>query len=108
MVPISANCADRLQPMDLSANKSAKELMHGKFREWYATQVQKQLDEGVSQISPCSRPLDVHHETPWSSGWLVSLYDYIKEHNSLILKQLAYCNMQLRSLVHMFTVYHII
>ena len=83
VVPIPANCTDRLQPMDLSVNKSAKEFMRGKFREWYATQVQKQLDEGASQISPVDLRMSIMK--PLGARWLVSLHDYIKEHNSLIL-----------------------
>ena len=54
VVPIPANCTDRLQPMDLSLNKAAKDFMRQKFREWYATEVQKQLDDGATLIS--SRP----------------------------------------------------
>ena len=83
VVPIPANCTDRLQPMDLSVNKAAKEFMRSRFREWYATQVQKQLDEGASQISPVDLRMSIMK--PLGARWLVSLYDYIKEHNSLIL-----------------------
>ena len=36
VVSISANCIDCLQPMDLSVNKSMKEFMRTKFREWYS------------------------------------------------------------------------
>ena len=69
--------------MDLSVNKAAKEFMRSRFREWYATQVQKQLDEGASQISPVDLRMSIMK--PLGVRWLVSLYDYIKEHNSLIL-----------------------
>ena len=34
---VPANCTDRLQPMDLSVNKSVKEFMRNKFKEWYAS-----------------------------------------------------------------------
>ena len=36
VVSISANCTDCLQPMDLDINKSMKEFMRTKFREWYS------------------------------------------------------------------------
>ena len=39
VVSVPANCTDRLQPMDLSVNKSVKEFMRSKFREWYSDQV---------------------------------------------------------------------
>ena len=35
VVSVPANCTDRLQPMDLSVNKSVKEFMRSKFRDWY-------------------------------------------------------------------------
>ena len=83
LVPIPANCTDRLQPMDLSINKAAKEFMRSRFREWYATEVHRQLEEGSKQISP----VDLRMSTmkPLGARWLVSLYDYIKQQNSLVL-----------------------
>lgn len=69
-------------PVDLSVNKAAKEFMCSQFREWYASEVQKQLDDGAQQISP----IDLKMSTMklLGAGWLVSLHDYIKEHNSLV------------------------
>ena len=40
---VPANCTDRLQPLDMSVNKSVKEFLHGQFHEWYASKVSKQL-----------------------------------------------------------------
>ncbi len=42
IVVVPANCTDRLQPLDVSLNKSAKEFLR-KFHEWYADQVRLQL-----------------------------------------------------------------
>ena len=36
---IPPNCTDRLQPMDISVNKPAKDFLHGQFKSWYAKQV---------------------------------------------------------------------
>ena len=83
VVPIPANCTDRLQPMDLSVNKAAKESMRSRFREWYATEVQKQLDNGVQQIAPVD--LKMSTMIPLGARWLVHLHDYIEQHNSLIV-----------------------
>ena len=69
--------------MDLSINKAAKDFMRSRFREWYATQVQKQFDEGASQISPVDLRMPVMK--PLGARWLVSLYDYINERNSLTM-----------------------
>lgn len=83
VVPIPANCTDRLQPMDLSINKAAKDFMRSKFREWYATQVQVQLDEGAISISPVNLRMSLMKLI--GARWLVSLYDYIRANDSLVL-----------------------
>ena len=83
VVPIPANCTDRRQPMDLSVNKAAKDFMRKKFREWYATEVQKQLDDGATHISPVD--LRMSMMKPLGSRWLVSLYDYIRDHKGIVL-----------------------
>ena len=36
---IPANCTDRLQPLDLSINKPAKDFLRKQFESWYAKQV---------------------------------------------------------------------
>ena len=48
MVP--ACCMDRLQPLDVSVNKAAKEFMRKKFQNWYASQVNIQLAAGNFNI----------------------------------------------------------
>ena len=37
------NCTDRLQPLDVSVNKSVKEFLCQKFHSWYAESVSTQL-----------------------------------------------------------------
>ena len=80
-VPIPANCTDRLQPMDLTINEAAKEFMHCKFHEWYASEVQKQLDKGESS------PVDLKTSTvkPLRAKWVKSLYDHIKKQDLLVV-----------------------
>ena len=48
---IPPNCTDRLQPLDLSINKAAKDFLRGKFREWYALQVCSQI-KGETETEP--------------------------------------------------------
>ena len=43
---ISANCTDRLQPLDISVNEAVKEFLRNEFQGWYANQVQIQLQNG--------------------------------------------------------------
>ena len=44
-IRVPANCTDRLQPLDVSVNKPAKEFLR-RFQEWFASQIAIQLDEG--------------------------------------------------------------
>ena len=81
VVRVPANCTDRLQPMDLSINKSVKEFMRGKFRDWYSEQVQDQLSEG-KEITPVD--LKMSTMKPLGARWLVSLHDYITENRSIV------------------------
>ena len=40
---IPANCTDRLQPLDLSVNKAAKDFLRTQFSNWHADQICSQL-----------------------------------------------------------------
>ena len=82
VVSVPANCTDRLQPMDLSINKSAKDFMRTKFRDWYSIQVQDQLDSGENEICPVD--LKMSTLKPLGARWLVSLYDYICDNGSIV------------------------
>ena len=43
VVKVPPNCTDRLQPMDMSVNKSVKEFLRTKFCVWYSEQVEQKL-----------------------------------------------------------------
>ncbi len=40
------NTTDQLQPMYLSVNKAAKDLLRDRFQKWYAEQITEQLEGG--------------------------------------------------------------
>ena len=46
VVKLPANCTDRLQSMDISVNKAAKDFLRQQFNEWYSEQVADQLGDG--------------------------------------------------------------
>ncbi len=46
LVIVPANCTDRLQPLDVSVNKSAKEFLRRKFQQWYSEEVRRQTESG--------------------------------------------------------------
>ena len=65
---------DRLQPLNLSVNKAAKEFLRRQFYEWYAKQVCSHLQGKTTE------PIDLCLSTvkPVGAQWMVDLYDYIK------------------------------
>ena len=75
VILIPPNCTDRLQPLDLSVNKAAKEFLRRKFHEWYAKQVCLQLQQNGKQ-SPIDLRLSI--VKPLGAQWMVELYDYLK------------------------------
>ena len=78
---IPPNCTDRLQPLDLSINKAAKDFLRGKFREWYALQVCSQI-KGETETKPVDLRLSIIK--PLCAKWIVSLYEYIKSNPALV------------------------
>ena len=75
MVP--ANCTDRLQPLDVSVNKSVKEFLRDQFHHWYASEVSEQLQrkEDVKLVD-----LSLVRVKPLAATWLIRLMDYLKQH----------------------------
>ncbi len=72
MVP--ANCTDRLQPLDVSVNKAAKNFLRGLFQDWYATQICDHLET----VGNTSKFVDLKLSIvkPLGAKWMVSMYDY--------------------------------
>ena len=75
VILIPLNCTDRLQPLDLSVNKAAKEFVHRQFHEWYAKQVCSQLQQNAK-----GSPIDLHLSVvkPLGAQWMLQLHDYLK------------------------------
>ena len=80
IVLVPANCIDRLQPLDISVNKAAKNFMCDQFQRWYAEQIQQQVHDNVKN------PVDLRLSIvkPLSAKWFVQLSDYFKEHPEII------------------------
>jgi hypothetical protein len=73
-VVVPANCTDRLQPLDVSVNKAAKECLRRQFQQWYSERVCKLLEEKKeASINLCMSVVK-----PLSVSWLIGVYDYLK------------------------------
>ena len=82
-VLIPATFTDRLQPMDLSVNKSAKNLLRNCFQSWYAAKIESQMKDGA--VTP--RPVDMRISVvkPVHAQWLIQLYDHMKSQPQIII-----------------------
>ena len=79
---VPGNCTDRLQPLDISVNKPAKDFLRAKFQQWYSDKIHDSLDsmnkEGVVDLK-----LSV--VKPLGGQWLMDLYDYMLQKPELII-----------------------
>ena len=79
---VPANCTDRLQPLDVSVNKAAKEFLRSQFQEWYSEQICQQLQRGETALQPVDLRMSV--VKPLGAKWLMNLYDYMKQKPDII------------------------
>jgi len=82
VVLLPANCTDRLQPLDLSVNKPAKDFFRSQFQDWYAKKLYTQLQEQSTEVTPID--LKMSAMKPLSAKWLVSMFRYFKNNPSII------------------------
>ena len=82
---IPASCTDRLQPLDVSVNKSAKEFLRKKFQLWYSEQICSQLEEESDEVKPVDLHLIVK---PLGAKWLMEMYNHFKSNPQIILNGL--------------------
>ena len=83
---VPANCTDRLQPLDVSVNKAAKEFLRSKFQMWYAENITDD-SRGDSPTSDNFHPVDLKLSVmkPIGARWMIELYDYLKSKPSIII-----------------------
>ena len=81
-VLILPNCTDRLQPLDVSVNKAAKEFLQNSFQKWYASIVCSQLN-GETEKKAVDLCLSVMK--PHGAKWLVELYEYLRSKPDIVI-----------------------
>ena len=80
-VIVPPNCTDRLQPLDVSVNRAAKQFLWKKFENWYADNIVAQKDTG-KELEPVDMRLAI--VKPIAAKWMISLYDYFVAHPEII------------------------
>lgn len=83
-VMIPANCTDRLQPLDISVNKAAKEFLRRQFHDWYAKQICEHLKDDTP-VRPVDLRLSVVEPIGAGADWMKRLYDYLKGKPEIIV-----------------------
>ena len=78
---VPGNCTDRLQPLDVSVNKSAKDFLREKFQTWYSDQVCSNLDDGKDT----GVDLKMSVVKPLGAEWLIDLYNYLLSKPEIIV-----------------------
>ena len=80
-VLIPPNCTDRLQPLDLSINKPAKDFMKRQFQNWYASIILKQLEDGMNE----SVDMRLTIMKPLMATWIIDMYQYFVSQPKMII-----------------------
>ena len=82
-VHIPANCTDRLQPLNVSVNKSCKDYIKGKFVSWYLEEVFKALDDNDTD-GDFGVDLRLSVMKPLGAKWMMSFFEYMKTRPSIV------------------------
>ncbi|MCG8622396.1 MAG: hypothetical protein MJE68_10430 [Proteobacteria bacterium] len=80
------NTTDRLQPLDISVNKPAKDFLKRKFEDWYSNEIMKQL-EGREIESAKLQPINLGMPVLKELGarWILEMAAYFGENPQIIV-----------------------
>ena len=79
-VHVPPNCTDRLQPLDVSVNKSCKDYMKKQFVDWYSDQILQSLDDDTD----FTVDLRLSVMKPLGAKWLISFFNYIADRPHIV------------------------
>ena len=71
-VQVPPNCSGRLQLLDVSLNKTAKDFMKQQFQEWYSERIFEQLDQDI-EIKDL-QPVDLQLSVMKHISWIIALF----------------------------------
>jgi hypothetical protein len=80
-VHVPPNCIYRLQPLDISVNKSCKDFIKKEFIDWYSTKILESIDSDQPQHMTS---LKLSVMKPLGAKWLMAFQDYISAHPEIV------------------------
>ena len=86
-VIVPATCTVRLQPLDLSVNKTVKAFLCSQFQQWYADEVAS-FEGNIEDLEAedfATANLSAVQMKCIGAQWLVRLYKYFEENPKLIV-----------------------
>jgi len=95
IVIVPANCTDRLQPLDVSVNKSVKAFLRNQFQDWYATCMCQQMRIRSDEKTPLV-PIDLKMSIvkPLGVQWMLNMYKYITSRPDIIKNGFCKCGIK--------------
>ena len=77
---VPPNKTDKLQLLDPSVNKPAKDFVKERFQSWYAGIICKQLQDKIKE------PVDLRLSImkPLAAQWIIEMYSYFQSHPDII------------------------
>ena len=95
MAIVPANCTGRLQPLDISINKTAKDFLWRSFQDWYADQVCLQIQRQQHQETKSLQLVDLRMNIvkPLGARWMMSLFEYLSTKPEIIKNGFKECGI---------------
>ena len=84
IVYVPANCTGELQPLDLSVNKSIKDIIKQSFQDWYADQIVDQKDTTGSAVMPITA-FPLKEMKSLGAKWMEKAVDYMIANPTIII-----------------------
>ena len=82
---MSPNLTNHFQPLDLNVNSHAKTFLKETFQEWYAQQVQKELESGKN-IYQVDIETKLSIMIPINARWIISFYGKFRNSDEMVIK----------------------
>ena len=85
MVPVPNNMTHIYQPLDLAVNRSCKAFLRKESQNWFAGQVQQQIQNGC-EAEQVKVDLRISILKPIQAKWLASFYDRMQNRPDIAVK----------------------